>query len=588
MSNGSTNPFQYTSKTFESLLNDINNDNELVDKPNWWKRSICGIGDVIAMWNNALANNLLLQTAYTRRNVQLLLELIDYQMTPHTTASGSVIFYIKGSASFPFTVQKADLVALTTGSISVSSKRYEARSNESVTAVSETFTSGEVNTTTDVITVTRDYTTGEKVRFTTTSGLPSPLAINTDYYVIRVSATEIKLATSLANAYAGTQIDLTTGGTGTHTIHLYSFIATLYQQQSKDQFSIGVSDGITEFQEFDLSDENIISDTLVVTINSLTWTKVDTLVNSISTDRHFRLFYNTDNTARIQFGNNDYGAIPPAFDIYVTYAYGGETDSNVTVINRISTYGGSDTNIEAVSNPGSLTGGADPQSIENAKILGPLLLKARDRFVTSEDGEALALAYGGLTLAKVIKNEYGPLSCKVITIATGGGNPTAGVKTALQTYLIDRTVLEGIDVRVEDTTITSQNVTSAAKLLSGYVWAGGVEDYFRLAWKLFFSETGQEIQDTYDGDGVEDAITLINNYFSESFDENDNDAIRTLLNNLEPRQIGDTIQSDDAIVYIRSSVSGIDYMTITVPTFPLALADDEITTVGTLTLSEIP
>lgn len=585
-----TNPFQYTSKTFEALLNDINNDNELVDKPNWWKRGIAGIGDVIAMWNNALANNLLLRTAYTRRNVQLLLELIDYQLTPHTTANGSVLFYVKGSSSFPFTVPITDLVALSTGTLTVASKRYEARSSINVTATTETFTSSEVNTGTEIITLTRDFTTGEKVRFTTSGTLPAPLTISTDYYVIRVSATEIKLAISLVNAYAGTPIiNLTTGGSGTHTIHLFSFAATLYQQQTKSQFSIGVSDGVTTFQEFDLADKNILKETLESEINSLAWTRVDTLVDSAITDRHYRLFYNSDNSAKIQFGDGiNFGAIPPAFDVNASYAYGGGVESNITVINRVNIYAGSDSNVEAVSNPGSLTGGADPESIETAKILAPLLLKARNRFITAEDGEALCLAFGGITIAKVLTNFYGSLSAKVLTIATGGGNPSAPIKTALQTYLIDRTVLESIDARVEDTTITSQNVTSAVKMLSGYTWASDVENYFRLAWKLFFADTGQEILAEYISEGISSAVTLINLYFSESFSESDHEDIRKLLDTFEPRQINDTIQESDAITYIQGNVSGIDYLTITLPAFPIALAEDEITTVGSLTLTEIP
>ena len=585
-----TNPFQYTSKTFEALLNDINNDNELVDKPNWWKRGIAGIGDVIAMWNNALANNLLLRTAYTRRNVQLLLELIDYQLTPHTTANGSVLFYVKGSSSFPFTVPITDLVALSTGTLTVASKRYEARSSINVTATTETFTSSEVNTGTEIITLTRDFTTGEKVRFTTSGTLPAPLTISTDYYVIRVSATEIKLAISLVNAYAGTPIiNLTTGGSGTHTIHLFSFAATLYQQQTKSQFSIGVSDGVTTFQEFDLADKNILKETLESEINSLAWTRVDTLVDSAITDRHYRLFYNSDNSAKIQFGDGiNFGAIPPAFDVNASYAYGGGVESNITVINRVNIYAGSDSNVEAVSNPGSLTGGADPESIETAKILAPLLLKARNRFITAEDGEALCLAFGGITIAKVLTNFYGSLSAKVLTIATGGGNPSAPIKTALQTYLIDRTVLESIDARVEDTTITSQNVTSAVKMLSGYTWASDVENYFRLAWKLFFADTGQEILAEYISEGISSAVTLINLYFPESFSESDHEDIRKLLDTFEPRQINDTIQESDAITYIQGNVSGIDYLTITLPAFPIALAEDEITTVGSLTLTEIP
>jgi hypothetical protein len=53
---------------------------------------------------------------------------------------------------------------------------------------------------------------------TTTTTLPAGLALATDYYVIRVSDTTCKLATSYANAIAGTAINITDAGTGTHTM----------------------------------------------------------------------------------------------------------------------------------------------------------------------------------------------------------------------------------------------------------------------------------------------------------------------------------------------------------------------------------
>ncbi len=56
------------------------------------------------------------------------------------------------------------------------------------------------------------------VRMTTSGVLPAGLALATDYYVIRLSADTFALATSLANALAGTVIDITGAGTGTHTI----------------------------------------------------------------------------------------------------------------------------------------------------------------------------------------------------------------------------------------------------------------------------------------------------------------------------------------------------------------------------------
>jgi hypothetical protein len=59
--------------------------------------------------------------------------------------------------------------------------------------------------------------TGLKGQMTTTGGLPTGLSGGTDYWVIRVDANTFKLAASLSDALAGTAVDITTVGTGTHT-----------------------------------------------------------------------------------------------------------------------------------------------------------------------------------------------------------------------------------------------------------------------------------------------------------------------------------------------------------------------------------
>ena len=71
---------------------------------------------------------------------------------------------------------------------------------------------------TDLITYTNDFKTLTKVRFTTTTTLPAPLALATDYWLVRASATTANVATSLANALAGTFVNITDAGTGTHTL----------------------------------------------------------------------------------------------------------------------------------------------------------------------------------------------------------------------------------------------------------------------------------------------------------------------------------------------------------------------------------
>jgi microcystin-dependent protein len=77
-----------------------------------------------------------------------------------------------------------------------------------------------VNITTEEITVTgHQYRrTGFRVRVSSTGTIIGGLAINTNYYVIIVNSDTIKLATTRANALAGTAINLTSQGTGTHTI----------------------------------------------------------------------------------------------------------------------------------------------------------------------------------------------------------------------------------------------------------------------------------------------------------------------------------------------------------------------------------
>lgn len=60
--------------------------------------------------------------------------------------------------------------------------------------------------------------TGDVVLVDTSGTLPAPLATSTGYFIIRLTATTYKLATTYANAIAGTPvIDITTAGTGTHS-----------------------------------------------------------------------------------------------------------------------------------------------------------------------------------------------------------------------------------------------------------------------------------------------------------------------------------------------------------------------------------
>ena len=93
-------------------------------------------------------------------------------------------------------------------------------SDDQPTSLVNTFVDADVNTGTDILTITgHGLETGYQVQLTTTGVLPSPLAIDTDYWVIYMSANTLQLAASYADALAGTPINITSAaGGGTHTV----------------------------------------------------------------------------------------------------------------------------------------------------------------------------------------------------------------------------------------------------------------------------------------------------------------------------------------------------------------------------------
>lgn len=93
-------------------------------------------------------------------------------------------------------------------------------SSQALTNTLSSFSTFTADDTTDICTHTNinlfPYT---RVQLTTTTTLPAGLSLATDYYIIKVTDLTCKFATSYANAVAGTAINITSTGTGTHTIN---------------------------------------------------------------------------------------------------------------------------------------------------------------------------------------------------------------------------------------------------------------------------------------------------------------------------------------------------------------------------------
>jgi hypothetical protein len=68
--------------------------------------------------------------------------------------------------------------------------------------------------------------TGSRVRINSSNTVPGGVAAGVDYYAIALSANQFKVAETLADAVAGTEINLTDGGTGTVTMNEQALLVT--------------------------------------------------------------------------------------------------------------------------------------------------------------------------------------------------------------------------------------------------------------------------------------------------------------------------------------------------------------------------
>jgi predicted phage baseplate assembly protein len=126
--------------------------------------------------------------------------------------------------------------------------------------------------------------------------------------------------------------------------------------------------------------------------------RVDSFFASGPRSRHYTLDYVT---GIVSFGDGRRGMVP--FEaknniVAPSYRIGGGALGNVNAY-TLTSLGRALAYIEGVTNPLPATGGADRETIDEAKNRAPYTIKSRDRAVTSEDYEMLALR-ASTTLAR--------------------------------------------------------------------------------------------------------------------------------------------------------------------------------------------
>jgi hypothetical protein len=150
----------------------------------------------------------------------------ENKATLHTTSDTWVGAGTTSASTSP-TIQTLDL--------STSESAVISAVIDITTPAAGTFTAANA---TEIFTLTsHGFVTGLKVQVSNSGGgLPTGLSTSTDYFVIKINANTFYLATTLANAIAGTNLLISGDGTGTNTVTPTTFAGgSLKLQASIDE-----------------------------------------------------------------------------------------------------------------------------------------------------------------------------------------------------------------------------------------------------------------------------------------------------------------------------------------------------------------
>jgi predicted phage baseplate assembly protein len=193
------------------------------------------------------------------------------------------------------------------------------------------------------------------------------------------------------------------------------------------------------------------------------WQRVESFFESGQRSRHYTIDYQS---GILTFGDGRKGMVPPeGLNNIVARGYqiGGGSSGNVnpdtlTSLTRALAY------IDAVTNPIAANGGADRESVDEAKERAPYTIKSRDRAVTAEDFETLALrASTSIARAKCVpdRTSRGAVTLVVLPKAEPGARglarrlvPSNEILRYIKRYLDERrlvgTILHVVRPRYRD------------------------------------------------------------------------------------------------------------------------------------------
>ena len=168
---------------------------------------------------------------------------------------------------------------------------------------------------------------------------------------------------------------------------------------------IGIATGFGN-QVFQLSQSPVINNTISISINNVTYTQVNYLIDANSYDPVFSATTDANNVTFITFGDGVSGQIPPSStNVYATYRVGGGADGNVAsgsieyiLTNAVPGLTVLNQDI-SVSGDGAATGGSNPESTDSIRLSAPKSVRSLNRAVSITDYSDLVQQISGISQA---------------------------------------------------------------------------------------------------------------------------------------------------------------------------------------------
>ena len=229
---------------------------------------------------------------------------------------------------------------------------------------------------------------------------------------------------------------------------------------------IGTSDG-TPNQEFALENLGVITgSTISVKVGSLSYTRVNFLIDYGNEDPVFSTYTDGAGVTRIVFGDGVSGRIPTnGTNITASYRYSDTSGSagNISA-STLTVLSPSLSNVE-VTNTIAFSGGSDAETTDSVRINAPLSLRALNRAVSLRDYISLAVQINGVAKANAMSTSFGAVT--VFISAAGGGALSSTLQNQIQNSYTD-TVPPGTTIAIRDFTPVYPYVTVTVNVLPQY------------------------------------------------------------------------------------------------------------------------